>query len=394
MRGLRVRGAEVGDRLWRLQLEASQGEASLAARGVGANRGEPSRVLIIRPSALGDVCRSVAVLASLRAAYPRAAIDWLVQDGFADAVRHHPMLTRVVEFPRGPISASLKRLRVEPLREFLRGLREASYDLVIDAQGLGRSGFFAWATRAGRRVGDRHARECGWLGYNERHEIDPPPQQLHAVDRMLRLVERAGVKPMRDMRLYTSQADRDWLLADLRLRAGRFAVVAPTSRWEGKRWGIERYSALTRWMLERDVVDCVAVVGAQSEREQCGELLELASREARVVDLVGRTSVGRLMAVIEASGLVVANDSAALHMAVGFDRAYVALYGPTKVGLVGPYVGPREPVGVSGGVVLQDVAAGEPLDHKDAERGRAMMSRISVEMAKEAVERVVGVRRG
>ncbi len=380
-----------GDRLWRLQSEASQSEAALAAGGAGARggRGEPARVLIIRPSALGDVCRSVAVLASLRAAHPRAAIDWMVQDSFADAVRHHPMLTRVVEFPRGAISASLKRLRVGPLREFLRGLREASYDLVIDAQGLGRSGLFAWATRAKRRVGDRHAREFGWLGTNERYVVDPPPQQLHAVDRMLRLVEKAGVRAVRDMRLYTSEADRDWLLADMRLRAGRFAVVAPTSRWEGKRWGIERFAALTRWMLERDLFDCVAIVGAHSEREQCGALLELASREARVVDLVGRTSVGRLMAVIEASGLVVANDSAALHMAVGFDRPCVALYGPTNVGLVGPYVGPREPEALHRRVVLQDVAAGEPLDHKEAERGRAMMARISVEAVKGAVERVV-----
>ena len=51
---------------------------------------EPDSLLIIRPSALGDVCRSVPVLARLRARFPEARIDWLVRDVFADAVRGHP----------------------------------------------------------------------------------------------------------------------------------------------------------------------------------------------------------------------------------------------------------------------------------------------------------------
>src|SRR5437763_17141743 len=56
----------------------------------------PQRILIIRPSALGDVCRSVPVLASLRRAYPEAEIDWLVQDTFAPAIEHHAALTGVI----------------------------------------------------------------------------------------------------------------------------------------------------------------------------------------------------------------------------------------------------------------------------------------------------------
>ena len=60
----------------------------------------PQRILIIRPSALGDVCRSVPVLCSLRGAFPAARIDWLVQDTFADAVSAHPALSNIVTFER------------------------------------------------------------------------------------------------------------------------------------------------------------------------------------------------------------------------------------------------------------------------------------------------------
>ena len=52
----------------------------------------PESILIVRPSALGDVCRTVPVLASLRAKWPDARTGWLVQDNFAEAVSAHPCL--------------------------------------------------------------------------------------------------------------------------------------------------------------------------------------------------------------------------------------------------------------------------------------------------------------
>ena len=58
--------------------------------------GDPQRILIVRPSALGDVCRTVGVLVSLRQAFPAARIDWAVQEEFAPAIRAHPALDEVV----------------------------------------------------------------------------------------------------------------------------------------------------------------------------------------------------------------------------------------------------------------------------------------------------------
>ncbi|MCL4743677.1 MAG: glycosyltransferase family 9 protein [Phycisphaerales bacterium] len=326
----------------------------------------PSRILLIRPSALGDVCRSVPLLASLRRAWPEARIDWLVQDSFADAVRAHPALTGVVPFARRRMGTELRTGRAEGLRGFVRHLRGAGYDLAIDAQGLFRSGFFAWASGARRRIGYADARELGWLFCNERCRV---PGDAHTVERMLALAKAAGAEPVEDMRLYAPPEDARDAGEDGRF-AGRFVVVAPTSRWAGKRWAAERFALLADALL-RQGADRVVVVGSASERAQCGPLLELASREKRVVDLIGATSVGRLMALVERAALVVANDSAALHMAVGFDRPLVGLYGPTRVDRVGPWR--RE------GDVIRHVRPGDRLDHKDEAHGRAMMERITVE---------------
>lgn len=335
---------------------------------------DPERILIIRPSALGDVCRSVPVLASLRRRFPAARIDWLVQDTFAPAIAAHPALTNVIRFPRAQLR--LKHLLtpegVEKLAGLLRQMRRPRYDVVFDCQGLLRSGFFAWSTRARRRVGYANAAELGWLGVNQRV---PVPRQMHAVDRMLALVEATGTPAVRDMRLYTMLSDRMGVPAEILDQP--YAVLAPTSRWPGKRWPPERFAEVATAILGSGFASRVVLVGSASEREQCQPLTELARREPRIVDLIGQTDVGRLMAVIERSALVVANDSAALHMAVGFERPLVALYGPTRTELVGPYH--RE----------QDVIHGAPLasnlSHKDEPTAAQAMASITASTVIDAV---------
>ncbi|MEM1422607.1 MAG: glycosyltransferase family 9 protein [Planctomycetota bacterium] len=327
---------------------------------------DPSSILLIRPSALGDVCRSVPLVASLRRAFPRASIDWLVHASFVDAVRHHPDVRSAIPFRRSALGKrwvfSARGRAV--FRDLVRSIREPGYGMVIDAQGLGRSGLFAWLTGAETRIGHADAREFGWLGANRRVRV--PSGVRHSVDRMLGLLEGAGVEPVRDMRLYTCDDDR----AAVRRLVGstRYAVVAPTSRWAGKRWPEERFDRVISALLEQEAIDRVAIVASAGERDQCARLASRAADDERIVDLVGATSVGGLMAVIEGARFVLANDSAPLHMAVGFDRPLVALFGPTRIEEVGPYARAND--------VLQHAPPAPGISHKDEAAGLAMMRAI------------------
>lgn len=322
----------------------------------------PERILLIRPSALGDVCRTVPVLVSLRRAFPAARIDWLVQDTFADAVREHPDVSGLVEFPRHRLSADLKQVRFGSSLAFLDDLRKRRYDLVIDAQGLARSGLFTLATRAPIRIGYRNAQEGARLGYNRTVHA---PREMHAVERMLELAKLAGVEPVADMRLHSSAEARAWAVE----HAGAI-VLAPTSRWPGKRWPVDRFADLARRLgavPDRPIV----LVGSPGEESQVASIVEAVGKPDRLCNLVGQTSIAQLMAVIEASSLVVANDSAAVHMAVGFDRPMVALYGPTELDRVGPYSRDAD--------VIQHEMAGARTSHKDEAAGRELMERITVD---------------
>ncbi|MBX3387441.1 MAG: glycosyltransferase family 9 protein [Phycisphaeraceae bacterium] len=342
----------------------------------------PKRILLIRPSALGDVCRTVPVLARLRERFPGARIDWLVQEGFEPAIADHPAL---LVHSGGPILFPRQRFRrwaspptLADVLRWMNRLRDGRYDLVIDAQGLFRSGLFAWWTRAPIRIGHADAAELAWLGCNRRVRTS---HDLHTVDRMMALADAACGDSTRrpspeSLRLYTNPNDRDWLTAQAWLAGNprpRFAVVAPTSRWPGKLWPAERHAAVARALLDDTSANLrtVVLVGSDSERGQCGPLLDLAQDDRRVIDLLGGTTVGQLMAVVEGSSLVIGSDSAALHMAVGFDRPLVGLYGPTRVDLVGPYGRERD--------VVQHIAPSDRLDHKDERSGRELMARISAD---------------
>ncbi len=330
-------------------------------------------MLIIRPSALGDVCRSVPVAASLHAAWPHARIDWLVQEGFGPAIEAHPAVANVIDFPRhrGSLARLATRAGRESQLELLRLLRRNRYDLVLDCQGLLRSGFFALASGARRRVGYPAAWARGGPGPPDGGR---PPRSAPPLDRMLALVEHLGIEPRRDITLHVRPADAAALPA--RLRGARFVVLAPTSRWPGKRWPIERFAELAAALLGRGDVDALAIVASAAERDQCAALLATRERDPRVVDLVGGTSVGGLLAVVDAAALVVANDSAALHMAAGLHRPLVGLFGPTRIERVGPYGRDRD--------VLQAAPPPAGVSHKDDQRGAALMAAIPTQDVVEA----------
>lgn len=340
-------------------------------------RGGPcslGRVLIVRPSALGDVARSICLAHSIKQAHPGCVVDWLVQDGFAPVLEASGSVDRLIRFDRAGLS----------LRRVLRGLgwwgamrgllgeiRRERYDAVIDAQGLARSALFARVARTRVRVGyARPTEPVRWL-YSR---VPASSVAVHTVDRMLELLEPIGVPAVTDLSLTVpacGEAEVEEAVGAWCGRWGRVLVLAPTSRWASKRWPIDRWRSLCAGLLEADEGCGVAVIGAPGEAGQCGELLKRFRGEERVLDCVGGLSIAGTMALISRSSLVVANDSAPLHMAVGLGVRSVGLFGPTDPSLVGPYGGTS--------VVVRSPGVGNGNRHREKGMDDRLMRGISVD---------------
>lgn len=347
----------------------------------------PSRILLIRPSALGDVCRTVPVAASLRQAFPDVTLDWIVQDEFRAAVASHPAVTEIISFPRRDFARWWRDPSTAAAAwGWLRSIRRRRYDLIIDCQGLSRSGLITRFAGAPVRIGRRSAREFAWLAYTHAHGPRRGGQR-HTVDEMLALLEPIGVTPVPDPRLYISEDDRRWW-RDEQIRLGmvheRYALLAPTARWISKRWPIERWRGLFAPLLQRGF-DRIILIAAPNERAQLAPLIpkgKVDPRESSVIDLAGRTTIGQTMAMIAGAGLVVANDSAPLHMAVGFDRPCVGLFGPTDPAIVGPYRRPEA------ALRLFTPRPGEIINYRDPKLGDRLMRVISTSAVIQRIDRV------
>jgi lipopolysaccharide heptosyltransferase I len=296
------------------------------------------RILIIKPSSLGDIVHALPVLAALRERYPSAHIAWLVGRGFAELLDGHPLLDEVIAFDRSRFGRMWRSPRIAAeFARFVLRLRRQRYELVVDLQGLFRSGFLAWTSGAVRRVGFAAARELAWCFYTQR--VACPPDAVHAVERNCRLAAALGLDAMPPrFPLDVSPADTAAAHARLCSAAGRpvesFIAVIPGARWETKRWPAERFAALVEQLAADGAGPCV-LLGAADERA-AADAVERSSRTP-IVNLAGQTSLRELCAVLALARCVVCNDSGPMHLAAALGRPVVAVFGPTDPQRTGPY---------------------------------------------------------
>ncbi|MEW6249949.1 MAG: lipopolysaccharide heptosyltransferase II [Planctomycetota bacterium] len=298
---------------------------------------DPRRILLIKPSSLGDVVHALPVLAALRRAWPQAHIAWLVNSAFAPLLERHPLLDETIVFDRRTYGRMLRSRRAAAaFIRFARDLRARQFDLVVDLQGLFRSGFLSWASGAPQRVGFAGAREFAWLFYTRR--IRPPAAARHAVDRNVHLARALDLPVTAEFPLPVAEDERRSARALLQAAAGRpvphFLAVLPGARWESKRWPAARFADLIEDLSTYDSAVCV-LLGAPDERPCATEIL--ARCKAPLIDLVGRTSLPMLVALLAEADLVISNDSGPLHLAAALHRPLVALFGPTSPARTGPY---------------------------------------------------------
>ena len=316
-----------------------EGGGGAPSQGPGAGAGGPT-VVLVRLGARGDVVFASPLVRALRSRHPGARIIWVVEPAAADLIRHHPLVDRVVVWPRSLWSGALKRGRLPTLtrevRAFAATLRGEGADLAIDLHGLLRSAAVARLTGAREVIGlgaregsgllvDRviprdggdstrisseylHlARELGWDTEAFHCEVHPGPS------------DRAG-----------AQAHRS--------RVGLeepYAVLAPFTTRPQKHWREERWAPLALRIREELGLRPV-ILGGPADQEAADRITGASGAVSgsrpgggALVDLVGGTTLGEAAALVEGASLVVGVDTGLTHLGVAMDRPVVALFGST-----------------------------------------------------------------
>jgi len=346
------------------QIEPPKNSDALALRSA-----EFSRILLIKPSALGDVVHTLPVLVKLRARYPRARIDWLITPENAEVVRYHPALSNVVLFARRDFSKRGRRWRAfVSFFDLLKQIRSAKYELIIDMHGQVRSAFFALISGAWVRIGFdrpvkrgltvsaehdlknipshgwRGAREGSWIAYT--HRIPIPTLDVHAIDRYLWVAPLLGLDDNPpDLTIHlspqaTNKVNR--LLAEHGVPASKpLVVLVPGTIWETKHWTIEGFAGVARQFLQDGFA--VALAGTTRDQQRCRQI---AAAAPGTCDLSGKTTPADLAALIRRAEVAVTNDSGSMHVAASLGKPMVSVFGPTNPVHIGPYERPESVVRV------------------------------------------------
>jgi lipopolysaccharide heptosyltransferase I len=322
-----------------------------------------TRILLIKPSALGDVVHTLPVLVKLRTRYPVARIDWLITPENADLVRHHPAVSQAILFRRKEYGRFGRDWPATfgPFR-LLSAIRQVRYELVIDLHGQLRSAVLTLASGAPVRIGfdrprrrpetggaRRHpggpghhgwrgAREGAWIAYT--HRIPIPTLDVHAVDRYLWLAPMLGLdeRPP-DFGIYLPSQETRTIEEMLwsHGHGGRpLAVLVPGTVWESKHWHIEGFAQVGRHLLASGF--SVAIAGTSRDHAR-GRMIAGACPGAQ--DLTGRTTVAGLVSLIKRATICVTNDSGSMHVAVAVGTPVVSVFGPTSPVWIGPYGRPH-----------------------------------------------------
>jgi lipopolysaccharide heptosyltransferase I len=318
-----------------------------------------SRILLIKPSAAGDVVHALPVLEKLRRRYPSARIDWLLTPENAQIVRGHPGISNILLFARRDFAENGRRLgAVAGILRLIGEIRAARYELAIDLHGQLRSALFAVASGAPVRIGfDRPirrvastfqgrllkniprrgwagAREGSWLAYT--HRIPIPTLEVHAVDRYLWVGNLLGFDknpPVFNLPVSSVAKARIADLLGAHAIAGRpLAILVPGTMWETKHWTPEGFADVARRLGQAGFAPLI--IGTKSEQSLNRSIQAHAPGSA---DLAGQTSLADVVALIRQAALVVTNDSGAMHIAAALGKPSVSIFGPTNPVQVGPY---------------------------------------------------------
>jgi lipopolysaccharide heptosyltransferase I len=307
----------------------------------------PNRIALVKPSALGDIVHALPVLTALRHRFPQSHITWVVNAAYEPLLAGHPDLDATLPFDRGTLRKGMLAAAGYSLR-FAGLLRRRRFDLVVDLQGLLRTGLMTAATGAPRKVGFANAREGAVHFYTERVEV-PDADRIHAVERYWRVAEHLGtgdapkrfVVPLNAVELAAvgrelAPLPRPWLA---------FAVG---SRWVTKCWPPAHFAELAN-RAEATFGGTTLFVGTSEDTAASRDVARTLRGPSR--DLTGKTSLPRLAALLSRADAVVGNDTGPLHLAAALGRPCVAPYTCTRVALHGPF-------GAAGGGVETSVACG------------------------------------
>jgi len=289
----------------------------------------PERILVIRLSAIGDVVMASPLIDALGRTWPEAKISWIVEDASKPVLQANPGLDELIVWPRTRWRELVREKRfwtlIRETLKFLKDLRKKNFDMAIDAQGLLKSGLWAYLSGAQQRIGIGSKEGSRYL--------------------MTRVVERTGAcarissqylllaDSLRlDTRAFTMEVALTREAEDHGIRFASslpspYVVLAPFTTRPQKHWIKERWTSVVN-LITSELGLSVVLLGGPGDRQMSEKILP--EERPDLVNLTGTTNLQEAAAIIKNASLVIGVDTGLTHMGYAFRVPTLALFGATR----------------------------------------------------------------
>ena len=349
--------------------------------------GWPYKFLLMCRRGIGDIIWALPLLSVLRTQFPRARLEWMVDEHNLQLLQGREDLDEAVLFPKAEVYKYFKLLR--PLYKlfvifvhFVMALRRRLYAASLDIEDTGTGRWLMWLSGVRLRIGRKGILISRCLN-NFRVAPDEDPKHRHMVYQNLNLLSgwlditeappAPGIKLPDDIK-----QQRDQMLSRLGLEPRGYVIMHPGAPWVSRQWTIEGYVLVAQHLKQQYDLTSL-ITWSVGERSVAWEIETNSSGAAKVAP---EMDLALQAAFIETSRMHISGDCGPLHMASALEVPAVALFGPTDPEVRGPFWGTNE-------VVSRWPAAAKYARSKQRLRPCPLMQEISAEEVIQAADRLI-----
>ena len=337
-------------------------------------------ILFVRLSYIGDILHATPAARWIKEQYPDAKLHWIVTPSMVELLEGNPYVDEIIPWERDEYEAHSKKLHIPTMWrmwwELKAKLEPYKFDVAVDVQGRLITGLVLLASGAPIRLGLGGTKELNWLftNYKTKPSTDHVIKRYVEVAQLLKeavtkqanletplkpvdngldteTLHTVSAKKMYHMDFYVPSklytwAEEQWETIDNHSSLNRGEVEKPLrvglvlgTSWATKEWPQEKWYSLIKSLQYRANFVCL---GGPKEATQYKPLMDSLAAEGIdhiMLNMLGKTTLQEVGALIESCDVVVTADTGSLHIALALDKPVVALFGPTDPKLWGPLTG-------------------------------------------------------
>lgn len=354
------------------------------------------KFLVINPFGIGDVLFTTPVIRAIKNTYPDAFIGYWCNERVAGLLRSNPKINVIFALSRGDIKKIYNKSRLEGISKslsLLRKIKKEKFDTCIDLSLEHHYSLVAKLLGIRRRIGFNYKKRGRFL--TDRIDLDGYNSK-HVVEYYLDLLTNIGIKPQgynldlnvleankiksKNLLRYYGVTNDDLLIGIAPGAGGSWGRDASL-----KHWPAIKFAQLAN-RIRDDFKAKIVILGDGSERPIADIIVNIMQHKS--IDLVGKTTLEELAAIISNLGVLITNDGGPLHIAVALGVKTISIFGPVNDLVYGPY-----PQDANHHIVLKSNLDCRPCYRNfrldPCQRNKECLEAIEVEQVLEAVRRLI-----